>query len=122
MAHWARIDENNIVQEVLVTATDHRDGNEGGTWLVEKFGGTWIKTSFNTHGGQHLTGGTPLRKNFASVDFIYDADRDAFYAPSPFPSWVLDEDTCLWEPPIPRPTSGMFAWDEDALNWKIIGE
>lgn len=116
MAHFAQIDGNNLVVQVLVT--DDRKPNEGHDWLVERFGGTWIKTSFNTYGGQHLKGGTPLRKNFAGPDFTYDPDLDAFIPPKPTESWVLNEETCLWESPIPYPDDGKsYVWDEDSVNW-----
>ena len=103
MAHWAEIDENNVVLRVTVGSNDTSD--EGYQWLVENLGGTWIKTSYNTFGGVHKEGGTPLRKNYAGIGYIYDPVRDAFIPPKPeeFPSWVLNENTCLWEPPLPKP-------------------
>jgi len=114
MAHWAEIDENGVV--VRVTVGNDDDSNEGYDWLIENLGGTWVKTSYNTLGGVHLLGGTPLRKNYASVGFSYDETRDAFIPPKPFDSWVLDEDTCLWVAPIPMP-DGDYVWDEDAGDW-----
>jgi len=81
------------------------------------FGDGWVQTSYNTRGGQHPEG-NPLRKNFAGVGFTYDADRDAFIPPQPFPSWTLNEETCLWNAPSPHPQDGGFyAWDEDTLSW-----
>lgn len=103
MAHWAEIDENNIVIRVLVGSND--DPNEGYDWLIENLGGTWIKTSYNTRGGIHTEGGIPLRKNYAGIGFTYDEQRDAFIPPKPEQKetltgkpivWELDEDTCQW--------------------------
>jgi hypothetical protein len=99
MAHWAEIDENNIVIRVLVT--DNDAPNEGYDWLVDNLGGTWIQTSYNTLGGIHLLDGTPLRKNYAGIGMTYDETRDAFYGPKPEGDyWVLDEETCHWINPI----------------------
>jgi hypothetical protein len=99
MAHWAEIDENNIVLRVTVGSNDEPD--EGYQWLIDNVGGTWVKTSYNTSGGVHKKGGTPLRKNYAGIGYTYDETRDAFIPPKPeYPlnvTWVLNEDTCLWE-------------------------
>lgn len=116
MAHFAEIDEDNLVTRILVT--DNDAPNEGYDWLTENLGGTWIKTSFNTFGGQHLLGGVPLRKNRAEIGFTYDAVRDAFVPPKPYDSWVLNEETCLWQAPKARPTDGKkYLWDEGLLDW-----
>ena len=116
MAHWAELDENNIVTRVLVGSND--DPDEGYQWLIDNLGGTWVKTSYNTQGGVHSLGGTPLRKNYAGIGYSYDATRDAFIPPKPFNSWNLNEDTCLWEAPVAYPTDGkMYRWDEDTTNW-----
>lgn len=116
MAHWAEIDENNIV--LRVTVGDNNEPDEGYQWLIDNFGGTWIKTSYNTFGGVHKEGGTPLRKNFASIGFIYDEVRDAFIEPKSFPSWVLNEASCCWEPPTPMPTDDKsYRWDEPTVSW-----
>jgi hypothetical protein len=121
LAHWAEIDENNLVTRVLVG--NNNDSNEGYDWLIENLGGTWVKTSYNTHGGVHNGGGTPLRKNYAGIGYTYDADRDAFIPPQPFASWVLNEDTCLWEAPVEYPSDGkIYIWDEDATNWVEVAE
>ncbi len=93
MAHFAKI-VDGVVQQVLVT--DNTMPNEGYDWLIDTFGGHWVKTSYNTRGGQHTDGGTPLRYNFAGIGFTYDQDRDAFIPPKPSEDAVLDEDTCLW--------------------------
>ena len=104
MAHWAEIDENNLV--VRVTVGDNNDTDEGYQWLIDNLGGTWVKTSYNTLGGVHINGGTPLRKNFAGIGHTYDETRDAFIAPKPDDftdedgnsfTFVLNEDTCQWE-------------------------
>mgnify|MGYP006278339815 FL=1 len=116
MAHWAELDENNIVTRVLVGSNE--DPDEGYQWLIDNLGGTWVKTSYNTQGGVHSLGGTPLRKNYAGIGYSYDATRDAFIPPKPFNSWNLNEDTCLWEAPVAYPTDGkMYRWDEDTTNW-----
>ena len=96
MAHWAEIDENGIVLRVTVGSND--DADEGYQWLIDNLGGTWVKTSYNTIGGVHTLGGTPLRKNYAGIGYTYDSERDAFIPPKPDGvGWVLNEDTCLWE-------------------------
>ena len=119
MAHWAELDENNIVTRVLVGSNE--DPDEGYQWLIDNLGGTWVKTSYNTQGGVHSLGGTPLRKNYAGIGYSYDADRDAFIPPKPFNSWLLNEDTCLWDAPTPYPTDGeMYRWVEEDLNWQVI--
>lgn len=99
MAHWAELDENNIV--IRVTVGDNAEPDEGYQWLIDNLGGRWIKTSYNTIGGVHTLGGTPLRKNFAGVGFTYDEEKDAFIAPRPEGiGWILNEETCLWENPL----------------------
>lgn len=107
MAHFAKI-ENDKVTNVIVAEED----------FIQTLEGEWIQTSYNTSGGVHLLGGTPLRKNFAGIGYIYDRVRDAFYESQPFPSWNLDEESCLWKAPIPYPTDGKsYHWDESQLNW-----
>ena len=121
MGHYAFLDENNIVTQVLVVGDDQE--HRGQEFLANDLGlgGTWIKTSYNTHGGVHSEAGTPLRKNYAGIGYTYDAGRDAFIPPKPFNSWVLDEDTCLWNAPTPMPAEGgPFMWVEDDLNWQQI--
>ncbi len=121
MAHFAQIDENNVVVQVLVVGDDQE--HRGQDFLANdlNLGGTWVKTSYNTNGGVHSNGGTPLRKNYAGIGYTYDAGRDAFIPPKPFDSWVLDEDTCLWNAPTPMPTEGgPYMWVEDDLNWQVI--
>jgi hypothetical protein len=106
MAHFAELDENNIVTRVLVTDNDFP--NEGYDWLVENLGGRWVQTSYNA----------TIRKNFAGIGFSYDETRDAFIPPKPFESWLLNEDTCNWEAPKPYPTDGkLYNWDEESQEW-----
>jgi hypothetical protein len=96
MAHWAEVDADNIVLRVLVTSNDDED--EGHGWLVSNLGGRWLKTSYNTVGGQHVGGGTPYRGNYAGIGYEYRADLDAFIPPNPGDGWVLDEATFTWVP------------------------
>ena len=106
MSHWAEIDENNIVLRVLVGNNSEPDEGEA---FMNSLGGTWVKTSYN---------GT-IRKNYAGIGMSYDAERDAFIAPQPYPSWILDEETCRWEAPVAYPTDGiMYVWDEETTDWK----
>ena len=118
MSHFAQIDENNIVTRVLVIEQDVID-----TGL---FGepSSFIQTSYNTRGNVHLLGGTPLRKNYAGIGYTYDVTKDAFIAPKPFNSWLLDEETCTWKSPVEMPTDGkIYMWNEDVTNWvEVIGE
>ena len=108
MSHWAEIDQNNIVLRVLVG--DNSEPDEGEAFM-NSLGGTWVKTSYNGN----------IRKNYAAIDYTYDATRDAFIAPKPFNSWVLNEDTCQWQPPVAYPTDGvMYQWDEETTDWKAI--
>jgi len=123
MAHFAEIDSNNIVTRVLNVSDE--DAVNGQDFLANQLGlgGTWIQTSYNTHGGVHTNGGTPLRFNYAGVGYSYDATRDAFIPPKPFESWKLDEATCLWTAPTPMPTDGkLYQWVEADLNWQVIPE
>ena len=122
MAHWAEIDEDNIVVRVLVVADDKEDGQ---AFLADELGlgGTWKKTSYNTVAGEHRNGGTPFRKNYAGIGFTYDATRDAFIPPKTFPSWTLNEDKCIWEAPTPMPIDDKtYIWDEDTTSWKEVTE
>ena len=111
MAHFAHI-KDGIVDQVIVIEADVL---ATGLWGNPS---EWVQTSYNTQGGQHMLGGTPLRKNFAGIGYTYDAQRDAFIPPKPFNSWVLDEDTCLWNAPVAMPTEGgPFMWDEATTSW-----
>ncbi len=110
MSHFAQLDENNVVIQVLVG--DDSLPNEGHDWFVETFGGRWVQTSYNRR----------IRKNFAAVGYIYDEERDAFISPKPFESWVLNEETCEWDAPIPRPETGRYYWSESTISWQAIEE
>lgn len=122
MAHFAKVNEDGLVTEVL-RVSDSKPG-EGYYWLIDNFGGTWVKTSYNTWAGVHKLGGTPLRKNYAGIGFTYDQERDAFIPPQDYPSWVLNEDTCQWEAPVPYPSGSEvpFIWDEDSVSWVEVTE
>ena len=121
MAHFAKINENNIVtQVVVVNDSDGNNDTDGQNFLNNLFKTThtWKKTSYNTYGNTHRLGGTPYRKNFASIGFTYDSSRDAFIEPKPYNSWTLDETTCLWVPPVAYPSDGKsYEWDEDNRQW-----
>lgn len=119
MAHYAFLDENNIVTEVIVGKDE---GNFDWEQQYGSFRGQACKrTSYNTRGGVHLNGGTPLRKNYAGIGYTYDWQRDAFIPPKPFNSWVLNEETCLWDAPTPMPTDGKFyVWNEQTLSWEEV--
>jgi hypothetical protein len=112
MAHFAKV-ENGIVTQVIVI--DQETLNTG-HWGDPT---SWVQTSYNTQGGKHTQGGTPLRKNYAGVGYTYDLQRDAFIPPKPFASWQLDEETCQWSAPTPQPTDNkIYQWDEPTLAWK----
>ena len=111
MAHFAKVN-NGIVEQVIVAEPEFFDT------FVDSSPGQWIQTSYNTHGGVHTLGGTPLRKNYAGVGFTYDATKDAFIPPKPYASWTLNEDTCLWVAPIAVPDDGkQYTWDETTQQW-----
>ena len=116
MAHYAFLDENNVVTEVIVGKDE---GNFNWETQYGSFRGQACKrTSYNTSGGVHSGGGTPFRKNYAGIGYTYDEQRDAFIPPKPYPSWVLNEDTCLWGAPIPAPNDGKrYSWDETTTSW-----
>jgi len=114
MAHFAELDENNVVLQVIVGVDEPLDGE---AIYQAETGKVWKRTSYNTQGGQHQFGGTPFRKNYAGIGYIYDDQRDAFISPKPYPSWVLNENTCLWQAPIPMPDTGVWSWNESTLSW-----
>ena len=125
MAHFAHV-TNNTVDSIIVIEVPTI--TEKGGWLCPSCGvfkplSEWVQTSYNTQRGVHTLGGTPLRKNFAGVGYTYDAVRDAFIPPQPFPSWTLNEDTCHYEPPVPMPEVDLdvntIDWDEAVTNWVI---
>jgi len=115
MAHYAQLDENNVVVSVIVvdnkdTADAHGTEKEyiGAAFCERLFGGTWKQTSYNGN----------IRKNYAGIGYTYHADIDAFVAPKPFPSWTLDVDA-KWQPPTPAPTDGMYSWNESNQTWEV---
>jgi hypothetical protein len=121
MAHYAFLDENNIVTEVIVGKDEGEDGIDWEQHYGNFRGQVCKRTSYNTSGGQHNSGGTPYRKNYAGIGFSYDEERDAFIPPSLFPSFVLNEETCLWEAPVPYPTDGeRYTWNEEDQEWTLI--
>jgi hypothetical protein len=114
MAHFAKVRDGLVVQ-VIVAEPEFFET------FVDSSPGEWIQTSYNTHGGQHTLGGTPLRKNYAGIGYTYDRTRDAFIPPKPFASWLLNEDTCLWDAPVAYPTDGKaYSWNEETTNWVEI--
>lgn len=121
MAHYAYIDENNIVTEVITGRNEGEEGIDWEQWYGEFRGQKCKRTSYNTLGNVNLNNGIPFRKNYACIGFTYDESRDAFIPPKPFESWLLNEETCLWYSPIEMPTDGTidrpYFWDESIKNW-----
>lgn len=110
MAHFAKVTDGKVIQ-VIVAEKEFFDT------FVDSSPGTWIQTSYNTRGNQHPEG-RPLRGNYAGIGYTYDSVHDVFYAPQPYPSWILNNNTWLWESPIPYPTDGKrYIWDETITNW-----
>tara|TARA_R110000824_G_scaffold70344_2_gene180607 strand:+ start:739 stop:1092 length:354 start_codon:yes stop_codon:yes gene_type:complete len=115
MSHFAKI-ENGLVTSVIVAEQEFVDVQEG----------AWVQTSYNTREGKHYDQDgnedsiTPLRKNYAGVGYTYDSDKDAFYSPKPYPSWTLNDTTCIWEPPVAYPSDGkMYEWNEETTAWDL---
>ena len=121
MAHYAFLDKNNIVVEVI-TGKDEDEGiYDWEQFYSQERRLTCKRTSYNTYAGIHIHGGIPFRKNYAGVGFKYDNQRDAFIPPQPYPSWLLDDDTCLWQPPVSCPDDGQqYTWDELTQSWVLI--
>ena len=116
MAHFAKVVDGKVTQ-VIVAEPEFFET------FVDTSPGEWIQTSYNTRGGQHTLGGTPLRKNYAGIGFTYDRVRDAFIPPQPFPSWTLNDETCLWDAPVAYPEDGkLYTWDEATTNWVEVTE
>ena len=121
MAHYAFLDENNIVTEVIVGKNENEEGINWEQHYSNFRGQLCKRTSYNTQGGVHKFGGTPFRKNYAGIGYTYDLQRDAFIPPKPFNSWILNENTCNWDAPVARPNDGnMYKWNEEILNWELI--
>ena len=128
MASFAKIGLNGKVIEVqsvhnneLKDSNGVEQENIGIEFLTNLHGwAIWKQTSYNTKGGVHLLGGTPLRKNHAGIGFTYDEDRDAFIPPKPFNSWILNETTCIWDPPVVKPDDGqIYDWNEETTSWEV---
>ena len=127
MAHFAKINSDNVVVHVSVVDNQRLESEGGeseskGIAHLERHGAEngfyWKQTSYNTKGGEHLLGDTPLRKNYAGKGHTYDSTRDAFISPKPYNSWVLNEDTCQWNSPVPRPEDGKgYIWNEETQSW-----
>lgn len=123
MAHYAFLDNNNTVTEVIVGKNEGEDNTDWEQHYGAFRGQACRRTSYNTQGGVHSAGGTPFRKNYAGIGYTYNADIDAFIPPKPFESWQLNETSCLWEPPTPIPDDGkMYTWNEQAGTWVPTGE
>jgi len=132
MASFAKIGLNSKVIEVLSVHNNELKDSNGveqeiiGIDFLTKLTGypVWKQTSYNTHGGVHNNGGTPLRKNHAGIGYTYDEDRDAFIPKKPYTSWVLNESTCLWQAPVAIPATELeenqyYSWNESIINWEI---
>jgi len=131
MAHFAQIDSNNIVTQVIVVAdadTANAQGNHmesiGLAFCQRLIGGNWKQTSYNTQGGVHTNGGTPLRGNYAGIGYTYDTLHDVFYPPQPYPSWTISAPNWTWTSPVPYPTDvgtpeapKRYNWDENNRTW-----
>lgn len=131
MAHYAQLDEHNVVLQVIVVSDADAGplpGVAGENFCHDLVGGRWKQTSYNTRGGVHYSpetnepdGGLAFRKNYAGIGYTYDDVRDAFVPPQPYPSWVLNEETCWWESPVPYPTNEQsYIWNETSLNWDVV--
>ena len=130
MGYFARLDENNFVVKVhtlnnnVFTVNGIEDEIFANTFLnnLHKTNAIYKQTSYNTYGGVHVIDQSKaFRKNYAGIGYYYDPIRDAFIPPKPFPSWTLNEESCLWDSPVPYPNDGkMYAWNEDILNWQEI--
>ena len=129
MASFAKIGMNgkviavhSVVNEVLHDSNGIEREDIGIDFLTKLHGWSiWKQTSYNTHAGVHLSGGTPLRKNHAGIGYTYDEDRDAFIPKKPFNSWVLNETTCLWESPVAYPNDGQnYTWNEQNQTWDLV--
>lgn len=120
MAHYAFLDQNNIVTEVIAGKNEGEDGVDWEVWYGEFRGQVCKRTSYNTAGNVHTNGGIPYRGNYAGIGFVYRADIDAFVPPQPFPSWILGSNI-VWQPPVSYPTDGgLYSWDEATTSWLTV--
>ena len=121
MAHYAFLDENNKVTQVIVGKDENESGIDWEQHYSEINGQPCKRCSYSTIGGIHKNGGTPFRKNYPAYGYTYDASRDAFIPEKPYSSWILNEDTCLWDSPIERPNDGKkYIWNEEITNWEEV--
>ena len=128
MAHFAKLGVGNKVIQVDVVNNNVATTEKTGINFLINFYKTndvWVQTSYNTRGGIHLLGGTPFRKNYAGIGYIYDSNRDAFIPPKPYSSWLLNEDSCQWEAPVPYPNPNptdvpKYSWNEETKNWDLV--
>ena len=119
MAHFAELDKDNIVTRVIVIPDEHEA--DGEAWCNALLGGTWKQTSYNTFGNVHSKGGTPLRKNYAGIGYKYDEVRDAFIPPTPFPSWILNEEKGQWYTSVAQKQQDWDkGWNEETQKWDKI--
>lgn len=113
MSHFAKVTDGKVIQVIVAE-------QEFFNTFVDSSPGTWIQTSYNTHGNQHPEG-RPLRGNYAGIGYTYDSVNDVFYAPQPYPSWTLNNTTWLWEAPVAYPTDGKpYKWNESITNWEEV--
>jgi len=130
MAYFSKLNSENIVETVIsinnavITDSNGIEQEQLGVDFINqlyKTNDVWKQTSYNTNGGVHSLGGTPFRKNHAGIGYTYDQQRDAFISPKPFNSWILNEQTCLWEAPVARPNEGnRYTWNEETQNWTLL--
>jgi len=133
MAYFAKLGTGNIIETIIsinnsvITDINGVEQEQLGVDFINRLYNTrdvWKQTSYNTYAGEHSSGGTPLRKNYAGVGFQYDQTRDAFIPPKPFNSWILNETTCLWNAPVAMPTTELednqcYSWNESIINWEV---
>lgn len=132
MAHYAFLDDNNFVTEVIVGKHQGEDGVDWEIWYGNFRGQICKQTSYNTHGGIYYTPHTndvdpdqskAFRKNYAGIGYLYDSQRDAFIPQKPYSSWILDEFSCFWIAPVPMPTDGKhYVWNEATQSWDVVNE
>ena len=124
MANFCKLKVGNIVERVEKVSNDIATTEQAGIEFLQnlyKDRATWKQTSYNTHGGVHKLGGTPFRKNYAGIGYKYDQTRDVFIPKKPFNSWVLNETTCLWDPPVVKPDDGQrYSWNEANQTWDLV--
>ena len=121
MAHYAVLNMNNVVTEIIVGKNENDTNTNWELYYQNIKTQICKRTSYNTLGGVHKNGGTPFRKNYASIGYTYDEIRDAFIPPKPYESWVLNEDSCLWEAPVEYPNDGeQYNWNEETQTWDLI--